>query len=786
MNRIVLAYCRDNAEIAETVEQHLSRIGIPFEHITNQAGEAMDAFSSRLLQSEDPVVLFITENLLKNSFCMAGLLPALQQLVNSRNLLAVVADGKISKDGGATFEYVETHFDRLGHALQYMNFWQSAWLELSSRHQEATGAEKNLLETEMNAVHHIANEVGEIINVLRETGYLSHQQFQSDDYAAFFRHTGLQEWHEQYRRIVAGFEQEEIPPIPQTAPQVALAETPVVTGLLAPEPAPVEEQDVLVEVPAPNGRFNGMDTIPEHTEPEEEPAAGSEPDPHFSEPEFFMPEEEPEPKDIDAEIEQSIRDAWFWLEKGHTERGIELFQFALEQYPDNERLKTEYHSALEKVEHKELVEDPAAPEETPVLKQESNPPSEETGREEANEAKSYELMGDMAADKGDYLFAKYCWDRAAEINPAYPGIFRKLGLMTCEHLQDYRETAVHYLNQALLANPNDAEVHLALAGAILQNGDAAAADRHYTQAVMLDPSMRTSEHDRLYRPETTQRQAAPPPDPPVIIETAPAPVAQPAPEKRDVLTVLITGATSGIGRATAEIFARNGHRVILTGRRIERLVLLKTQFEEEFHTNVLMLPFDVRDQGAVQAALDNLPESWQNIDILINNAGLAKGLAPVQEGNLDHWETMIDTNLKGLLYVTRAVSPGMVARRRGHIINLGSSAGKEVYTNGNVYCATKFAVDALTRAMRLDLHVHNIRVSSVSPGHVEETEFAVTRFDGDTERAKIYNDFQPLKAADVAETIWFVATRPPHVNIQDIVLFGTQQASATVVDRSGR
>jgi len=201
---------------------------------------------------------------------------------------------------------------------------------------------------------------------------------------------------------------------------------------------------------------------------------------------------------------------------------------------------------------------------------------------------------------------------------------------------------------------------------------------------------------------------------------------------------------------------------------------------------VLILPFDVRDSGAVEAALTNLPEDWQNVDILVNNAGLAKGFSPLQEGSIEHWETMIDTNIKGLLYVTRAISPGMVQRRRGHIINLGSIAGKEVYPNGNVYCATKFAVDALTQGMRLDLHKYNIRVSQVSPGHVEETEFALNRFDGDVERAKVYEDFQPLRAADVAEVIYFMTTRPPHVNVQDVVMYGTQQASATVLDRSGR
>jgi NADP-dependent 3-hydroxy acid dehydrogenase YdfG len=277
------------------------------------------------------------------------------------------------------------------------------------------------------------------------------------------------------------------------------------------------------------------------------------------------------------------------------------------------------------------------------------------------------------------------------------------------------------------------------------------------------------------------------PEPPVVV-TTPQPVTTPVPVPARPLagTVLITGATSGIGRATAEVFAQNGYQLILTGRRVERLVEVKNHLEASYNASVLLLPFDVRDVGAVQAALDNLPESFQEIDVLINNAGLAKGLSPIQEGSLDHWETMIDTNVKGLLYVTRVIAPGMVARKRGHIINVGSSAGKEVYPNGNVYCATKFAVDALTRSIRLDLHAHNIRVSQVSPGHVEETEFALNRFDGDAERAKIYNDFQPLKSSDVADVIYFMVTRPAHVNIQDVQLFGTQQASSTIINRNGR
>jgi NADP-dependent 3-hydroxy acid dehydrogenase YdfG/Flp pilus assembly protein TadD len=266
-----------------------------------------------------------------------------------------------------------------------------------------------------------------------------------------------------------------------------------------------------------------------------------------------------------------------------------------------------------------------------------------------------------------------------------------------------------------------------------------------------------------------------------------APVVEiPAMPKPVGKTILITGATSGIGRATAELFAENGYRIIITGRREERLDLLKTDFENRFGTDVRILPFDVRNVAEVKAAIDSLESEWQEIDILLNNAGLAKGTGPIHQGDIDHWEQMIDTNIKGLLYMTRAIAPHMVSNQEGHIINIASSAGKEVYPGGNVYCATKHAVDALTRAMRIDLHTHNVRVSQVAPGMVEETEFSLVRYDGDGKKAKIYEDFNPLTARDVAEVIYFVATRPKHVNVQDVLMFGTQQANSIYTNRDGR
>jgi 3-hydroxy acid dehydrogenase / malonic semialdehyde reductase len=247
--------------------------------------------------------------------------------------------------------------------------------------------------------------------------------------------------------------------------------------------------------------------------------------------------------------------------------------------------------------------------------------------------------------------------------------------------------------------------------------------------------------------------------------------------------ILITGASAGFGKATAELFAANGWNIIITGRRKVRLELLERQLREKYGVDVLSLAFDVRNNADVKTVFSNLPENWNAIDVLVNNAGLAAGLSSIQEGAVDDWEQMIDTNVKGLLYVTRAVAPLMQSRKKGHIINIGSIAGKEVYANGNVYCATKHAVDALTKAMRIDLLQHNIKVSQIAPG-MAETEFSLVRFKGDEQRAKsVYAGLQPLTAEDIAETIFWVVNRPAHVNINDILIMPAAQANSTTVNR---
>lgn len=247
--------------------------------------------------------------------------------------------------------------------------------------------------------------------------------------------------------------------------------------------------------------------------------------------------------------------------------------------------------------------------------------------------------------------------------------------------------------------------------------------------------------------------------------------------------VLITGASSGIGAACAEAFAEERTSLILAARRKEKLKAVAANIKEVDDLKIHLLEMDVRDRAMVEKSLASLPKDWRNVDILVNNAGLSRGLDKLHEGDIQNWEEMIDTNVKGLLYVTRSLLPGMVERQQGHIINIGSIAGHQNYPGGNVYCATKAAVRALSEGLKMDLFGTPIRVSCVDPGTVE-TEFSQVRFRGDTERAKkVYQGMTPLTAADIAEIVVFCATRPAHVNLSEVLVLATDQSSATMINR---
>lgn len=253
--------------------------------------------------------------------------------------------------------------------------------------------------------------------------------------------------------------------------------------------------------------------------------------------------------------------------------------------------------------------------------------------------------------------------------------------------------------------------------------------------------------------------------------------------KNTIKKVLVTGATAGFGRATAQIFAENGHDLIITGRREKRLLSLKKRLETEYKIKVTHLCFDVRNQEEVVEAIESLPKRLRKVDVLVNNAGLASGLDPIQDGDIEDWDKMIDTNVKGLLYVSKAIIPYMVERGKGHIINVGSTAGKEVYPNGNVYCASKHAVDAITKGMRLDLLPHGIKVTQIAPG-AADTEFSTVRFHGDKKRAKdVYQGYKPMTADDIAELIYYSTTLPKHLCINDLVVTSLAQANSYVIHR---
>jgi 3-hydroxy acid dehydrogenase / malonic semialdehyde reductase len=248
-------------------------------------------------------------------------------------------------------------------------------------------------------------------------------------------------------------------------------------------------------------------------------------------------------------------------------------------------------------------------------------------------------------------------------------------------------------------------------------------------------------------------------------------------------TALITGATAGFGKAIAWTFAEHNWNIIICGRRQQRLDELEKEIKATYNVKVHALCFDIRDRQATTLAIKDLPHDWKEIDVLVNNAGLASGLSTIQEGNIEDWETMIDTNVKGLLYISRAVMPIMIARGKGHIVNIGSIAGKEAYAKGNVYCATKHAVDAISKSMRIDLLPHGIRVTAIHPG-AAETEFSIVRFKGDNERAaQVYSGYEPLQASDIAEVVYFAVSRPSHVCLNDIIITPTAQANTAYFNK---
>ncbi len=913
MEKIILAHAAENEDLALAVEQKLSRIGVPFERMSPRSGDGLGHFVARLQSTTAPIILFVTDNFLRSKACMSGALEAFQQLLRTGRALPVIADGKRENPETGEFEAVPTNFERVIHAITYMNFWQSVYLEARSK-----SAGSDQIDPETRQIRDISNEIGEFLNSLRNAESVSWRDFAAQDFQLFFKKFGITDFYDEYRKLASFDEPMDFSGSEKKSASVAapafLAEPSEAFAAPEPEPQPEPEADIESENEAEIEFEKPVAEAQKLAEPQQQALAAA--SQNGSSIAFFVKNEAEAPAVLNGKIEKkTVAESFSSSSSGgadwdliadeiaqeaadiHARRlaaaeNLDAAPFAFsneKMQPDPVDLEGDFEiedldlpqnlSENEKKEAEKVENEPVSlasaklvqPMAMPVFQHLTDGASDDEEADDETEtaptpapfsaipkvseeveltlrdarfwlekgqideargsltellaknpacAECWAALGDLEEKAENFAAARSHFEKALVLEPALAGLNLRLARLLDQRFKGQKKAAAQHFRAALKEEPTCAEAAYR-AGAIyfehlgklekaakyfektveidphhaLAWYDLAHLNRQldrdreaaffYQKAIEVDPSLRTDVEDRTFYFE--EKIEAPATQLVDNQQVASAQTSNDKPQTANCLTVLVTGATSGIGRATAEIFAKNGHRVILTGRRMDRLEELTATFQSEFENEkIASLAFDVRDRDRAAEALAELPEGLREIDLLINNAGLAKGLDTIDEGDWAHWDEMIDTNLKGLLAMTRLVAPSMVARGRGHIINVGSIAGKEVYPKGNVYNATKFAVDALTRSMRLDLVPKGVKVSSVSPGHVEETEFALVRFDGDAEKARIYDDFQPLTAGDVAEAIYFMATRPAHVQIHDIVLTGAQQASATAVNRSGR
>ncbi len=824
MKNIALAYCIDNIKIAEEIERQLSYASYRFEHYYCKKSNSEEALSAQLRNRRGPVLLIISDNILKSSQCMNGSLKLIQE--QSASILPIIVDGQTKDENGQPIS-VPTQFDRVSDIIKYINYWQDQYLDLRKQKRQINGLDEQKFNEYLKVMRDISSEVGEFLRTLRNMPITEFAEFTENRFERFFRFVGDENGWRQFKEM-------------QVPASVAIPT--MQASVIEAEPVKVED------IPGIN-LLNDLPTSPKiEVAPEPiNPMATSQPDvqelptpPTQAEAPAFVFEEsaatpekieevEEESHEMNAEeIEAIIRQSSYFILAGKLHDALNLITSTVVTYPNNVPLRMQY---------------------AVILAQHANNPTEAINQletileiEPKNENALF-LMGQLAELRHDFLLAKTSYEKLVEINDKHPEGFYRLGMVVNSHFPDQSEVVARYFKKAFKNDPSNADAYYQYANLLsdvlkkpqkaikyfkktlkaqhdhpFANYDIALlyhelekkadAREYYLRAIKINPELKTPENDAAfaYQPEVekgTHKHTAVERHTiealkqnilqleELLLESRESALETAEKERQKKLpgygkTALITGATSGIGWATAQLLAENGYQLILTGRREDRLKDIKQALTQKYDSKIKVLNFDIRDFDATEAALEDLSGEWKQIDILINNAGKAKGLHPIHEGELAHWEEMIDTNIKGLLYITRLVTPWMVARGKGHIINIGSTAGKEVYPNGNVYCATKYAVDALTKAMRLDLFRHNIRVSQVSPGHVEETEFALVRFDGDSDKAKIYEGFKPLTAQDIAETILYIATRPAHVNIQDALIMSTQQAGATLIDRSGR
>lgn len=828
---LILGYHPANSEEAARIADNLALADYQIQQLKCRKSLEAGAFSRSIQNGSLPTILLISDNFLRSEQCLTGLLDAVRQIRQHQGFIPVVAAGRSLHPEGNTEREFPTDVTSVGGVIAYINFWQDRYLELRRGGQEKPTMDPDATDQELKRVRGLSTEIGELLRLVKEEEPLDLRELEGNKYEAFFRRVKDQDGFEKLLIHLAEEAEEELR---QSAS----------SGPLPPEMAPESEEQ---EVPSGDGPGSPPTEIwPEDWEEEEEEEKEEEDD-QEQEGETEVDDEGVEEEELDEEdwnaidldnenadntdftdSEDSLEDieehSSYKADNGPSSAelrrifklvstGVPLaviaLQKALREFPDHpDLLIQEAILFIKKGKYKKagrtlqgILE--VHPERTDALFllgeiaqfYEKDPERAmdhyrkvlaiDPGFPEANFRMGLLLQEQDQFKKAAAAFRKVFKAQSEHIPARY-----YYGSLLAYQLQKVKK-GIKQLKKVAASDPQHPFAFYDLAYLYHSRGELGRARKYYLQAIRNNPELKTPENDAAFAIDEAGENGPIRNQP--SIDVGRSFVGETKTKMDDAMhtdnipkLVLITGATSGIGRATAFRLAEAGFRLILTGRRQDQLQSVCDQIKEMYPVQVMGLVFDVRDYSAVESRLEGLPDEWKRIEVLINNAGLAKGLAPIQEGELRHWEQMIDTNVKGLLYVTRLVTPGMVERGTGQVINVCSTAGKEAYPNGNVYCATKHAVDALTKAMRIDLHKHHIRVGQVSPGHVEETEFALVRFDGDAKKARIYEDFNPLTSRDVADAIHYMITRPPHVNIQEILMMGTQQANSLFIHRSGR
>ncbi|MEM9929727.1 MAG: SDR family NAD(P)-dependent oxidoreductase [Bacteroidota bacterium] len=813
MLTLALAYSAADQSMAHRITGDLAS-HVTFDHFSVSRANEGPVLADLLRNYDGRVVALISEDFLTNPNCM---LRGHELFGSNREVLPVFLLSEVYDELTDEKQLAQTSLRNQAEVMQYVNHWQDRYIDLRRESEELAASGGEAFKLYLRKIRETSVQAEELLHMLKDSWSLTQSQFTADHYHQLFIFAERPRLWEEYQSFddEAPIDLSGIPGLEMLSGAKRVEEArPQVPG-------EEEQQGKVTEYPPATEELLPTDENNPMTE-ETNPVLQ---DP----PETTTPEPQPATKDIspDEQVNTWIERAWRMHDQGDAAAGLELLNAGRDALP--ERLELHYHYALLLATATEDV--PAARQEVEALLD-----------KHPDHLDGLYLNGELALAADDIAATRDNWEALSDLEPFYPGLNQRLGTFLADHFpEDYLDAAAYLrratkdkapnadafyryalllagpvgrkkkamkmLRQAVILDPNHAFAHYELAVLLHERGDLKGARNAFQLAGNLNPAFKTRANERAFAMPAksatvlaaatsaeedalsalkrnlaelenmiAERDAAPEPDP------APAP----APGKGYGKTVLISGATAGIGRATARRLAAEDFRLILIGRRAERLEMLAKELADQHGTESHLLELDVRDQEKVAATIEALPPDWAHIDVLLNNAGKAKGVDPIHEGKIEHWEEMVDVNVKGLLYLTRAVSPAMVERQDGMIINVCSTAGKEVYPNGNVYCATKHAVDALTHAARLDLVKYGIRVGQICPAMVEETEFSLVRYDGDAERAKIYEDFQPLRSSDVAEAICFMITQPRHVNILDMVLQGTQQASSTMVDRSGR